>query len=64
MLIGVSGSGKQTLTKLAAYILDHETLQIKLSKSFTPDDFRSAIKEAMLNSGCNSKPTTFVLNDT
>jgi dynein heavy chain len=35
MLIGVSGSGKQTLTKLAASTLEHECLQIKLSKNFT-----------------------------
>jgi dynein heavy chain, axonemal len=54
MLIGVSGSGKQTLTKLAAFILEHQILQVKLSRSFTPADFRSTIKDSMLNSGCNS----------
>lgn len=64
MLIGVSGSGKQTLTKLAASILEHRSLQIKLSKSFTPQDFRDTIKEKMLYSGCECKDATFILNDT
>ena len=64
MLIGVSGSGKQTLTKLAASTLEHECFQIKLSKSFTPIDFRELLKEKMLPSGCDAKDTTFVLNDT
>jgi dynein heavy chain len=64
MLIGVSGSGKQTLTKLAASTLEHECFQIKLSKSFTPFDFRELLKEKMLPSGCDAKDTTFVLNDT
>ena len=64
MLIGVSGSGKQTLTKLAASILEHESLQIKLSKNFTPQDFRDTIKEKMMPAGCDAKKTTFIFNDT
>lgn len=64
MLIGVSGSGKQSLTKLAASTLGHECLQIKLSKNFTPADFREVLKEKLLDSGCESKDTTFILNDT
>lgn len=64
MLIGVSGSGKQTLTKLAASIFEHEILQIKLSKNFSSQDFRDTIKEKMLPAGCDAKRTTFILNDT
>lgn len=64
MLIGVSGSGKQTLTKLAAFILENQVFQIKLSKNYTHKDFRASIKQAMLKSGCEAKPTTFLLTDT
>jgi len=64
MLIGVSGSGKQSLTHLAAYILEQTSFQVKLSKNFDPSKFREQIKEKMLIAGCEEHPTTFILNDT
>ena len=51
MLIGVSGSGKQSLTKLAAFILKQEFFQIALSKNFKTKDFRDSLKERMLDAG-------------
>ena len=64
MLIGLSGSGKQSLTKFAASILEHDSFQVKLSKNFKPADFRETLKEKMLIAGTQQKSTTFVLNDT
>ena len=64
MLIGVSGSGKQSLTTLAAFILEQSSFQVKLSKNFDPSKFREQIKEKMLIAGCEEKSTTFILNDT
>lgn len=64
MLIGVSGSGKQSLTTLAAFILEQTSFQVKLSKNFDPSKFREQLKERMLIAGCLQKPTTFILNDT
>ena len=64
MLIGVSGSGKQSLTTLAAFILEQTSFQVKLSKNFDPSKFREQIKEKMLIAGCEEKSTTFILNDT
>lgn len=64
MLIGVSGSGKQSLTRLAASILEHVCFQVKLSKNFKPSDFRDSLREKMLPSGNQAVDTTFILNDT
>jgi len=64
MLIGVSGSGKQTLTRLAASILEHQCFSVKLSKNFKPQDFRDCLKEKMLPSGNEGIDTTFILTDT
>jgi len=51
MLIGVSGCGKQSLTKLAAAIFNHKSFQLKLTKNFKPKDFRESLKERMLSAG-------------
>ena len=64
MLIGVSGSGKQSLTHLAAFILEQISFQVKLSKNFDPSKFREQIKERMLVAGTEESATTFILNDT
>lgn len=64
MLIGVSGTGKRSLTSLAASIMEHVSFQIKLSKNFDSAKFREQIKEKMKISGCFARPTTFILNDT
>lgn len=64
MLIGVSGSGKQSLTHLGAFILEQISFQVKLSKSFDPSKFREQLKEKMLPAGCEDTSTTFIMNDT
>ena len=64
MLIGVSGCGKQSLTKLSANMLEHLCFSIKLSKNFKPVDFRDTIRERMVEAGCDAKGTTFILTDT
>jgi dynein heavy chain len=64
MLIGVSGSGKQSLTRLAASILEHVCFQVKLSKNYKPSDFRDSLRDKMLPSGNQAVDTTFILNDT
>jgi dynein heavy chain len=64
MCIGVSGSGKQSLTRLASFMYEYPCKQIKLRKKYTSDDFRKDIKEHMLNAGCDGKQYTFLMTDT
>ena len=64
MLIGVSGCGKQSLTKLAAFLQEASSFQIKLSKNYKPINFREDLKVRLLNSGCDGRPNVFILNDT
>jgi dynein heavy chain len=64
MLIGVSGSGKQSLTKLAAFLHEASCSQIKLSKNYKPSNFRDDLKQMLLDSGCERKPNVFLLADT
>ena len=45
MLVGVGGSGKQSLTKLASSICKQVYYQIVLTKSYSVKDLKDAIKE-------------------
>jgi len=64
MLIGVSGCGKQSLTRLASFMLACKLHQIVVSKSYKPKDFRQDLKEQMLKAGIDAEPSTFMITDT
>ena len=64
MLIGVSGCGKQSLTRLCSYLLGYKFFQVRMSKDSNSRHFQEAIKEQMLDSGCLGKPMSFVMTDT
>jgi len=51
MLVGVAGSGKQSLARLAAYIARCEVVQGDGGVPFTVETFRESLKVAMLKAG-------------
>lgn len=44
MLIGVGGSGKQSLAKLAVYMADLIPMAIVISKSYSISDFKADLQ--------------------
>ena len=45
MLVGVGGSGKQSLTRFAAYISDAQCTSIELVRNYGLNEFREDIKK-------------------
>jgi dynein heavy chain len=63
MLVGVGGSGKQSLTKLSSYICRQTFYQCVLNKSFGDTQFKESIKELYLIAGPQGGAVTFILTD-
>jgi dynein heavy chain len=63
LLVGVGGSGKQSLTRLAASIGKMEIKQIELVKNYGDKDLREDLKKYFEITGRFGKPCCFILTD-
>ena len=63
MLIGVGGSGKQSLTRLASYMYDMDYKQIEIVKGYNEKNFNEFIKDRMFECGIDGKKVTFAMTD-
>jgi P-loop containing dynein motor region D4 len=43
--IGIGGSGRQSATKLAAYMTDYDLFQIEISRNYTTNEWREDMKK-------------------
>ncbi|XP_053321162.1 dynein axonemal heavy chain 3-like [Spea bombifrons] len=63
LLIGIEGTGRQSATKLAAYMADFELYQVSIQKSYTVSEWREDLKMVLKASGQNGTPTVFLFAD-
>uniref|UniRef100_A0A8C5KUF0 Dynein axonemal heavy chain 11 n=1 Tax=Jaculus jaculus TaxID=51337 RepID=A0A8C5KUF0_JACJA len=63
LLIGVGGSGKQSLSRLAAYICSLEVFQITLTEGYGTQELRVDLANLYIRTGAKSMPTVFLLTD-
>ena len=61
LLVGVGGSGKQSLTKLATFTASYSLSQINLVRNYKEDNFREDLQE--LYRQIVKKPTSFLFTD-
>ncbi|KAA0723088.1 Dynein heavy chain 2, axonemal [Triplophysa tibetana] len=64
LLVGIGGSGRQSLTRLAAFICQFTVFQVEVTKQYRKQDFRDDIKKLYRLTGVENKPTVFLFNDT
>ncbi|KAM9806325.1 dynein axonemal heavy chain 11 isoform 1-T1 [Syngnathus typhle] len=63
LLIGVGGSGKQSLTRLAAYISSVEIFQSTLHKGYSIQDFKMDLAGLFLKTGVKNQRVALLVTD-
>jgi len=64
MLVGVGGSGRQSLARLSSYICEYSVFTIEITKQYRMLEFHEDLKKLYRLAGVDGKPTTFLFNDT
>jgi len=63
MLIGVGGSGKQSLSRLSAFICGMEVTQLSVTSNFKVDDLKEALKEMFKAAGTKGIQLMWLMTD-
>jgi dynein heavy chain len=64
LLVGVGGSGRQSLTRLASFIAGYTVFTIEITNNFKLRDFYDKLKVLFMDAGLKKKETVFIFSDT
>ncbi|XP_056136504.1 dynein axonemal heavy chain 6 [Lampris incognitus] len=64
LLVGVGGTGKQSLTRLAAHMCGYCCFQIELSRGYNYDSFHEDLRKLYKMAGVEAKDVVFLFTDT
>jgi dynein heavy chain len=64
LLLGVGGSGRQSLAKLSTYMNAYKLYQIEVIKGYSMRDWRDNLKTVLMQAGAEGKTTSFLFVDT
>eukprot|EP00762_Andalucia_godoyi_P006421 ANDGO_02891.mRNA.1 Dynein-1-beta heavy chain len=63
LLLGIGGSGRQSLVRLAAFICDHVLIELSSSSDVSLLEWRNDLKKAMKVSGLRNDPSVIMAAD-
>lgn len=63
LLVGVGGSGRKSLARLAAYIGELKVFSIEITNTYRLQEFREDLKSLYRQAGVAAKPTMFLFDE-
>ena len=64
LLLGVGGSGRQSLARMATYISGYRLYQVEVVKGYNIPKWRDDLKKCLMMAGVENKQVTFLFVDT